>query len=368
MSKACNDIENPEIGIQKSYLNGDIILMKRKFFDTCIAKFAGLDKQSTSVLKYIIENQNCIIPMSEIAQMTQNVRMILKTPMAEFFDRILSNQGLGNFTALYLTNAQGSVPEMLTTTSLTLDTKQLDNAIILKSLPEVVDKIIVNLSTAVKPDKAAGRLAISAIDTMLNIYVRGYLVASYEDSDGWLTPYLGEYATRTYSMILSSVISRYYNLSIPETMLVMRIFALFFTQLLGGENDDPVMPAMYNRCTFCGNRAELIDTAKLCAYKSKDGLDITSVCELIVETGPERISTLNISAFYALAGNIGQDIISTQIALEYPPYWVYTLILALSGQKIPMVYQLNSQRLVQEGRSKFLQQILIDSNLFTVQR
>lgn len=60
----------------------------------------------------------------------------------------------------------------------------------------------------------------------------------------------------------------------------------------------------------------------------------------------------------ALAGTLGGDIIVTEIALDYPPYWVYLLALALSGQKIPLIYQLNMQRLMTDGKTKFLQQLL----------
>ena len=72
--------------------------------------------------------------------------------------------------------------------------------------------------------------------------------------------------------------------------------------------------------------------------------------------------------FTSLTGNLGPDSITSHLALEYPPYWIYILLLALSGNKIPIVYQLNNMRLAQEGRSKFLQQLMTYDALFTVNR
>lgn len=342
--------------------------MKRKFLDTGYAQFAGLSGQSTRVLKYIVENRNSILSESELIGLAQYVRTILKTPMAEFFDRIVASQGLKNFMAIYLPATDSSVPELLTVNALALDLKQMDNTGILRSTPEARDKIAVNMSGIIKPDKATGKFAISSADTLQNIFTRGYLMASYEDSDGWLTPYLGEFGTRTYSMIISSLISRYYNLTIPETMQVMGILALYFTQIIDEDRGDPIMPSLFNRCTFIGNRAELERLAEACAEKSAVGLTLNSTIELIAELGPEKMRTFNGSVFYSLCSNLGPDVITTQIALEYPPYWIYVLMLALSGNKVPIVYQLTAQKLANEGRSKFLQQLLTNSSLFTVNR
>lgn len=342
--------------------------MKRKFLDTGYAQFAGLSGQSTRVLKYIVENPQAILSLPELTAVAQSVRMILKTPMAEFFDRLVSDQGLNNFMAMYLPATATSAPEILTVNAITWDLKQVDSTGILRSMPQARNKIIVNLSSVVKPDRTTGRYSVSSIDTLQNLFTRGQLVASYEDSDGWLSPYLGEFATKTYSMIISSLISRYYNLSIPETLQVMGILALYFTQALDRDNGDPTSPALFNRCTFVGNRSELEAIAKLCSDKSKDGLTLQSTTELIAELGPEKLRTFNLSILYNLANNLGPDALTTQIALEYPPYWIWILMLALSGNKIPVVYQLTAQKLAGEGRSKFLQQLLTDNRIFAVTR
>lgn len=343
--------------------------MKRKFFDIGFVKSTGIIGQTPRALKYLVENRDSILPYGVVAEMAQNIRVILKTPMAEFFDHILNVKGLNNFASLYLLESDSSIPELLAQTLITLDLKQVDTNGITCSFSELNNRLLANVSGFVKRDKATGRLSVTSIDNFINQYNRGLLAASYDDSnDGWLSPYLGEFTVRTYSMILSSVIARYYNLSIPETMQVMGIYALFMSQLLDSDNGDPVFPALFGRCTFVGSRIELNELAKSCEHESRKGLTLESTCGLVSELGPERLRNFNMRSLYSLACTLGPDTVTTTMALEYPPYWVYILLLALSGNKIPIIYQLNSMRLATEGRSKFLAQIMSYDTLFEVVR
>lgn len=342
--------------------------MKRQFFDTGFATYAGLTAQIPRVLRYAVENRNAILSNTELMTLAQSIRNILKTPMAEFFDRLVSANKLGNFAAIYIPSKGASIPELLTSSNITLDLKQIPDTNIIKSIPELRDKILVNVTSVLRQDRSSNGFIVNAVDNFQYLFSRGHLVASYQDSDGWLTAYLAEYAVKSYSMISSGLISRYFSLTLIETMKIAGILALFFCQLLSKENDDKVMPPLFNRCTFIGNRAELQELADACKHKSMHGLTITSVCELIAELGPERMSKFSVMDFNSLCGNLGPDQITSRIALEYPPYWIFILLMALSGAKLPLIYQLNAQKLTAEGCSKFLQQILTTESLYSVDR
>lgn len=342
--------------------------MKRQFFDTSFAQFAGLDKQIPRVLKYTVESRNDILPTSELMTMAQAIRNILKTPIAEFFDRLVAAEKLSNFAAIYVPKTMGSLPELLTSSNITLDLKQISDTSTIRAVPELRDKVLINLTSVLRQDKSYGGFYVNAVDVFQNLFVRGHLVASYEDSDGWLTPFLGEYAVRSYSMILSGIISRYYSLSLTETLKVTGILALFMCQMLSRESDNLVLPPLFNRCTHVGNRGELQLLAESCEHKSKFGLTLDTMVALIAELGPERMAKFDVSAFKSLCGGLGPDLITSAISLEYPPYWVHMLLMALSGTKLPLIYQLNSHRLTADGRSKFLQQLLTADSLFSVDR
>lgn len=329
--------------------------MKMRFLNTQFATHTGISGQMPSVLKYSVENRNSILSIAELISLVQPMRTILKTPMSSCFDRIATSGALSNFAAFCILNKNSSIPEILTASSITLDLKEYGSASSVSSIPELKEKVLVNITSLVKPNKVDGGYVVNAIDLFQGIFVRGQLCLSYADSaDIWLAPYLAEYTIKSYSMILSGLISRYFNLSLSETLKVAGVFALFFSQLISGDKDNLAMPALFNRCTFVGNRKELEDLAKECEPWSKNGLTLDATCEAIATIINDRMKTFNMGALLALAGNLGPDIITSQIALEYPPYWVYQVVLALSGAKVPLIYQMNSQKLTAEGRSKYL--------------
>lgn len=333
--------------------------MKRKFFDTMIAKFAGLVTQEPRVLKFAVENKDHFFSVTELLAMIQPVRTILKTPMAEMFDRLVATEQLNNFAAFY-TPEKESLPELLTATNITLDLKQFDNATnVLQHLPLINNKILVNLTSVLKKDRVTGVYSVGAIDNFQNLFVRGQLVAAYNDVENWIIPPVQEFVIRSYSMTISAIISRYYNLSVTEQMSLALYFALFISQLLTPDHADQVAPPILFRCTTLGNTKQIQEVVDICTDASKEGLTILKLCELIAQNGPEKIRKFDHTALNAMCDGLGPDLITSRIALEYPPYWVYILILALSGTaKIPLIYHLNSQRLMNEGRSKFLSQMM----------
>lgn len=344
--------------------------MKRNFFDTEFITYAGCRAQIPRILRYVVENRDVLIRQDEMYALVHSIKTILKNPMAEAFDRLVSNGQLRNFAAVYLKSTETAVPEMIAQQTLTLDLKQIEEGqTVLSSIPEFYNKILVDLTTAVRPDRASGTLQVTAADIIQNLIVRGHLVASYYDLDNWLSPYLSEYMIRTYSMTVGSVIGRKYNLSLVEQMKVMGIMALFMSQkLMTSDDDNLTYPRMFNRCTFLGSRYELQQLADECAEKSSKGLTLTSVCELIGLTGPEKLKSLKLPVLNQICRGIGPDMITTMIALEYPPYWLYILLSALSGTKTPLIYYLTANKLAQEGRTTFITQFLGNENFFNLSR
>lgn len=342
--------------------------MKRNFFDTGFVTFAGIQAQIPRILRYVVENRDIVIPVESTRAIVQSIRTILKNPMAEFFNRIVSAEQLNNFATIYMQPSENAIPEIIASQNFTLDFKQVQDTSCLRSIPEFNNKVLVNLTTSLKPDKTYGGLMVTAADTVQYQYCRAQLVASYIDNDIWLTPYLGEFVVRTYSMIVSSVISKQFGLTLDETMKIMGVAAIYFAQMLDPDGGDLVRPSIYNRCTYIGSRAELERLADEVADISSTGLDLLKFCEMIKRVGPDRLKAFQVSVLYTICGNIGPDVLTGRIALEYPPYWVYCLLLALSGVKTPMIYQLNNNRLSSEGRSKFLSSILSHENLFNLRR
>lgn len=342
--------------------------MKRRFFDTNFAKVAGLSSQMPRVLRYCIDNRNSFFSSDEMLSLAMSTRNILRTPMAEFFERIVTSDQLNNFAAIYAPEKGSSIPEALTAVSLSIDLGHLPDRSTSSLIPEISNKVLLNLTGIIKADKQYGGYTVSAVDVFQNSVSRGHLCVSYHDADGWLPPYLAEFSAKSYSMILSGIISRYYDLTLQETLTVAGILAYYFCCGLNDERDSDVNPPLFNRCTWIGSRADLDNIVSACREHIDKEIDINVVATLIKELGPERMGNFSTPDLVAMCGNLGPDLLTSQIALEYPPYWVYMLLLALSGQKIPLVFQMNNQKLANEGRSRFLPQLLTASQLFATRR
>lgn len=340
--------------------------MKRNFFDTSLASLAGIRMQIPRIQKYVIENRDKVLSASDLTSLAQSIRTVLKNPMAELFERITATGQLENFAAIYSKDSGNELPEIAASQNITLDLKQIENST-LASIREVNNKVLVNITPMVKSDKFEDRLRVTSTDAFMNAICRGHLVASYYDREQWLTPALNVFIVKTYSMTMASAVSRYYNLSMLDNLTVAGVFALYMCQLLDGNKTD-YYPSLFGKCTWIGNKNDIDNIAELCKEEASAGLTLDSVCSMVAKLGPDKLKEFNVRALKTLCGNLGPDTITTFFALEYPPYWVYLLLLSFSGAKIPLSYSLNGAKLKMEGTTKFIPQLLMCEELFSITR
>lgn len=341
--------------------------MKRKIFDTRVAVRTGLLQHAPRVLNYVVTNQHTILSETDLIGLIQPIRTILKSPMAECFDRLMITNAINNFAVMHIPAKDSAVPELLATPVIICDLKQFPSSSALSSLPNLRDKVILNVTNTLRKERDGG-FRVDAIDNFQSMFVKGQIVIAYEDSDHWLNPYAAEFCLKSYSIILSGLISRYYNLSLIDTWKVRSILALFFAQRL--TSDAPsANPPYYNRCTWGElTQRELTQIADECTEICPNGIELDDLCRLLATQVSDKMSKFDAQAFFQICGNLGSDLLTSQIGIEYPPFWIYMLIQALSGTKSMLVYQLNQQRLVTEGRSKFLAALIRDAGLFEVLR
>lgn len=339
--------------------------MKRNIFDTWFARYAGLSRQAPMVVKYLATNRDLVLDEKDLSSVLSQ-KSILRTPLSRLFDRIVETDKLSAFSTIFIHKSGESIPELLTATNISLDLKIIPEASSLKTMLEYWNKSVVNLSNVLKYDRSASEFRVSDIETLHKQYLRGMFAMSYHDQPGrWLTPYLAEYVVRSYSMTISGLIARYYNLSISEELMVKAILAFYMCQMLDDDDGDSAEPALFAKCTFLGTRA--VQDAAIVAmaehHDMSEPLDILIVCDLLSKTGPDRMVKFDHTAFATLTDNLGGDPVVTKIAMEYPPYWLYLLVSALSGNKLALRYQLDTTKLQQEGRSKFINELTVSSSL-----
>jgi hypothetical protein len=331
--------------------------MPKYLVDTQFAQTADMKYQMQQVIKYLILNRGVVIPEGQLSQIFQT-KPIMASILNKLFEQCINTGYIREFASILPLVVRGepktNLPDLLTMRNMTLDLKHNIDARPLESYYELKDKILINLSELVKMDPVHRSAQVSDLNEMHSMYVRGLLVRSYSQSDGWLNPSLCTYIIQTYCMAISSIIARNENLHVTDQMTVASIFALYMAQMLSPKDENMAKPALYYRCTFLGNMRELDVIAGKVAHVSGNGLTISSVCELIAELGPARLQKFNAGLFYRTCSSLGAstDVISTHIAFEYPPYWVLMLIRALDGMKMGSLFmQLKQSNLVNPGKT-----------------
>ncbi len=339
--------------------------MKLKFFDTMFSQYSGLGSNTERMLKYVVMNQNDVYDSGDLTSLAQQVRTILKTPVSEIFDRIVARGALSNFAAINVSAKDTYIPELLTMPNITIDLLVVPSASrMLTSTPVLKDKILLNLTGITKDNRYNNELTVSNVDVLQNLIVRGQLVATYHDDKEWIDSNTNVmlYALKSYSMILSTSIARYYNLNLEDLQKVSTILALYMDCACGGTLERPLTMSRWDWCPPPVVRRSIADACE--DYTQGGNFNLQSVCTAMSKLISSRMDKFNMDTLLSFCGKLGPDIITSRIALEYPPYWVYLLILALNGNKIPLNFLLSKDRALLREGGVFLNQLYATSALY----
>lgn len=339
--------------------------MKISLYDTNVMRNARVKEQITKMTEFAVTNrQNFIIKNEEFRSLVSAVRMIHSSPMAEFFNSIVSSNALNDFAIMYAKNTKTqALPEILTSPSIVIDFKEAKLQA-LNSIPELNDKLLVNITGTIRSDNATS--FVSDIDTLQSLIVKAHLTGTYHDSDNnqgtWLPIRSLDFLVKSYSMVLSSTISKSFNCTVPETFAITRAFALYISQRLTGAIEKPIY---FLRSTWAGSPRELEDVLKLATELGivYNCMNVEELCKLIAAMVGGRLEKLNPAVYISCCGHLGQDTITSLTALEYPPYWAYLLYKSMSA-KTWLTYELNKQKLIKPSVTEFFAPIQHHDSLF----
>lgn len=319
---------------------------------TNFAASFNIENLMRTVVDYLLKNRTMIAEKENLANIFAT-RAIIATPMSKLFEQCVNTGYIDEFATLIKPKGDTtSIPDMLTM-NVVIDLKDFKYAQPLTPFKEVYDKLVVNITNLVRFTNT-GDLTVSSVHELHSMYVKALLSRSYSSNPSmWLPMTMTQYVIKTYALSLAAVISRNEGLDYYELLHIAMIFALFMSQRLSYPDIDLSMPPIFLNQTYLGSRAELMDFCNQNKEYTQDGLTITKCCEMIANSGPSRLKQYNSSIFYRQCYYLGNynDVISTYIAIEYPPYWVWFLLQIQSGIKLGgLSNQLKANNLLNPGK------------------
>jgi hypothetical protein len=337
----------------------------RSIFEYFTSQITVNTNQLLILVEYLIRHRDLFLDQSR-TQTLFKTRPLVTSPLSRVFTRAVDVSDEDCFSLVYVPTGTKSVPEVLTTRFLTMDISQMgmvSNAIAaaVKPIPELHEKIILNITQMIRSSGG-----FSDISGFQNTVVRDLLSRSYAKSlrTTWLTPNLSQFVSKVYSMSLGSAVAQRYNLDFHTQSMLGSLFAYFFLsqmtdaataeQILKSKSKYFHLPDADSLDQIFGLIEDTLQTREL------NSLD--DVLAVIAKLGVERVK-INRSILMSQLKQLGPDTYTSSLALEYPPYFIYLMLLALSGSKIGLSFRMKQMNLLKEA-SSFTDDLLFAPDLF----
>ena len=307
-------------------------------FDTLTALTTINKSQLRELVNFIVTNRNYRLNSMDIKPLIYS-KTLAVTIISTLFNKAVELHKDTIFSFLRIPPVSVTTPEVVTYRHVAFDLKQLStstNAVelydTLQIVPEFTDTIFENVTPLVRGN---GELA----DTLAfqSTIVRDLLVRSYYDtaSTVWLTPSLLRYLCRFYNMSMSSTVGSVFNLTFPDQQAVAVVFSLYFLQRVSDTTTAEVM--VKTSKLGLGTPAQIVGVINLLKSVLGDNynaMSLDDVCVGINHLGINRLNNIDRKFIYTRQRSIGPDTLTSLMAIEYPPYWCYLVLLTLSGRKM----------------------------------
>jgi hypothetical protein len=337
----------------------------RNLFTTRYAMQTALEKSARSAVEFLLKTPSVKLSDGDLHHLT-TLKSGVDTPITELFPQAVAGKNLLSFLPLDLTTVTTSIPVVLTYDEVSI------NGTVLPNCPRDLQKVWINLSPAMTARKdPRAPIRFNDISKVMGYFVRGKLSSDYDttpEGSDWINPKHAAFIIQTFAEAAHMRIARLYNLDVHEGRMVMTAFAYHYAKLLGQESDNSKYPYLLNRCGFLGSAAEIAQRIDMMT-DALDGKDLHSdrlgsICEALAAVGPGRMrDRFNVGVFYQSFGIGSIDTMTTAIAAEYPPYWIFMLLKYASGAKIPLLSTLFKLGYLKRNLKPSITDLIKDRNL-----
>ena len=322
------------------------------------------------LMDFLITNRNFILTPDKKSEAFKT-RFINHSLISDMVHRITLLKKDQSYELIRFPNKSLSIREAIDMTFVPIDILQMKEIIpssttTLSHLSELDNKLIINVTDITKVNGD-----FSDITQFHYRIIRDFLSRSFYTSLGnvWISPTLVRYAAKVYSMTIGGRIARLYGLSPLVQMVIQTVFCAYFVGQM--TSDDVAVTFMKSH----GKHMGLPEASDLTQILSliEDTLgkavpaSLEDVCKVIDAYDHDQLKTqqgsrLNRPVLNTAVASLFQDGQVSIIALEYPPYFVFLILLVLSNIRIGLSFPMKNMNLTKEGHDVFDQ--LIKSSTF----
>ena len=309
--------------------------------------------QISDLVTFLVSYRDRLLMPDDVVGRILTQRPLTRTPISTLFSHAVESGKVSPLVRmLNVPGALHDVPEVVTYQYVTFDVLQfpafsegfrraLDHT-------KFKDALLLNVTPWI-----AGSGNVSDLLALQSAIVRDLLVRSYFKASGtWISPQVTRYNAKIYSMSLAALVAGTYNLTYMEQKVVAGIFAYFFlSQCLSERDVEPFFRASANALHMEKSAdVDLVVQLMKAIAKPAASWTLSDAVGCIHQIGIERLKTLSTHVLYTKARSWGPDVYTSALALEYPPYFVYLLLMIASGRKTSLAFTLKKLSLDREIR------------------
>ena len=313
------------------------------------------------LVDFLVHNRFFILDAGQQRE-TFRTRFHSTTLVSDIVYRLLNAGKDQAYSLIRLPTKTTALREVVDMTFLPIDLKQMKDATktpmnSVALLPELNDKIVINITDISKKTGEFSDITLFHYRIVRDFLSRSFFTSSERT---WISPQLVRYVAKAYSMTVGHQIARRFGLSPMAHVFVQTAFCLFF---VGKMVDESVF---LDFMITHGKQMGLYDplTTKQIVALSQDTLgsqapqSLEDVIKLIDAFDHESLkgktgSRLSRPILNEMFRSLYSEHHVSTISLEYPPYFLFLMILVLSDNRIGLAFSMKTLNLVKEGKDVF---------------
>jgi hypothetical protein len=295
-----------------------------------------LEESAVTSVSFLARNKHLIVSEQDIQRML-SVRNYSETAMRKAAEGIINAGKIKHFCFIS-THREADVPETLSTPYLLIDTMQSAKVSDMCShIPELRNKIIINVTPFTKI--VDGSVVLKDVVAFHAALVRAHTIL--QDYDSGLPESLNNFIVRSYTIVAASLISRKQSLDLNDIEKLRACIALYYSQRVSDSPES--IPSIFDSQKWLGNTMMLKDML-INTELVKPRMDLENLGELISSL-IVKCRHFDDQVYVRTVSNITTDPITSNICHDYPPFWIYQILLSISNYSTSLTYHFKNDNL-----------------------